>query len=146
MEASMGEEADVHAAHHHPRGGESDHPGKPHPGDGRSRRRAGVAVAETAADAIAAIEKRTDSWQLAVEDIFLREGSGLSVLRACSTRRAGQRVIVLTNYPTAEMRRRCLELGADAVFDKSNELDAFFARCMSYQLPYISADSSSVDA
>jgi hypothetical protein len=24
------------------------------------------------------------------------------------------------------MRKRCLELGADAVFDKSNELDAFF--------------------
>jgi hypothetical protein len=35
-------------------------------------------------------------------------------------------MVVLTNYPTDEMRRRSLELGADALFDKSNELDQFF--------------------
>jgi DNA-binding NarL/FixJ family response regulator len=40
-------------------------------------------------------------------------------------------VVVLTNYPTQEMRRRCLALGADAVFDKSNELEAFFEYCSS---------------
>jgi len=31
------------------------------------------------------------------------------------------------------MRRRCLELGADAVFDKSNELEVFFDLCNSYR-------------
>jgi len=31
--------------------------------------------------------------------------------------------VVLTNYATPEMRSRCQELGADAVFDKSSELE-----------------------
>lgn len=41
-------------------------------------------------------------------------------------------MLVLTNNPTAEIRRRCLALGADGVFDKSTELDAFFDLCHSY--------------
>ena len=31
---------------------------------------------------------------------------------------------MLTNYATPEMRRQALLLGADAVFDKSTEIDA----------------------
>jgi DNA-binding NarL/FixJ family response regulator len=88
-----------------------------------------IASAETAGEAIAALAQHA-SWQLAIVDLFLAEGSGLTVLRACQQRGAGQHVLVLTNYPTAEMRRRCLGLGADAVFDKSTELDAFFAHCL----------------
>tara|TARA_Y100001972_G_C7660621_1_gene333153 strand:- start:452 stop:634 length:183 start_codon:yes stop_codon:yes gene_type:complete len=34
-----------------------------------------------------------------------------------------------TNYATADARQRCLAAGADAVFDKSTELDAFLAFC-----------------
>jgi len=90
-----------------------------------------VATAETADDAAAVLDSLKDTWQLAVVDLFLREGSGLTVLRACQGRRAHQRVVVLTNYPTAEMRRRSLELGADAVFDKSRELELFFEWCQS---------------
>ena len=33
-------------------------------------------------------------------------------------------MVVLSNYATADMRKRCAQLGADAVFDKSNEIDA----------------------
>ncbi|MDQ0017829.1 DNA-binding NarL/FixJ family response regulator [Variovorax boronicumulans] len=88
-----------------------------------------VAIAETASEAVAILESRKHTWQLAVVDLFLREGSGLTVLRACQGRLAHQRVVVLTNYPTEEMRRRSLELGADAIFDKSKELDLFFDRC-----------------
>ena len=69
-------------------------------------------------------------WQLAVVDMFLQEGSGLGVLAGCRDRQAYQKVVVLTNYATADIRQRSLELGADAVFDKSNELDEFFAYCI----------------
>ena len=31
--------------------------------------------------------------------------------------------VVLTNYATLDMRSRCRALGADAVFDKSTEVD-----------------------
>ncbi|MCY1232014.1 transcriptional regulator NarL [compost metagenome] len=90
-----------------------------------------VATAETASEAVVALESLKHTWQLAVVDLFLREGSGLTVLRACQGRLAHQRVVVLTNYPTEEMRRRSLELGADAIFDKSRELDLFFEWCNS---------------
>jgi DNA-binding NarL/FixJ family response regulator len=89
-----------------------------------------VAVAETASEAIAVLEKLGDGWDLAVVDLFLREGSGLAVLRTCKQRAPHQRMVVLTNYPTEEMRRRSLELGADALFDKSTQLDQFFEWCL----------------
>jgi len=69
-------------------------------------------------------------WQLAVVDMFLREGSGLGVLTGCRQREPHQKVVVLTNFATADIRQRSMTLGADAVFDKSNELDEFFAYCI----------------
>lgn len=62
--------------------------------------------------------------------MFLREGSGLDVLSGCRDRESHQRVIVLTNYyATPEIRRRCAALGADAVFNKSTELEELFEFC-----------------
>jgi DNA-binding NarL/FixJ family response regulator len=91
-----------------------------------------IAVAQTAEEAMEALDRLADEWDLAIVDLFLKEGSGLGVLRAARGRRPHQRMVVLTNYPTAEIRRRCLELGADGVFDKSVELEAFFDLCSSY--------------
>ena len=88
-----------------------------------------VAIAETAQDGARAVREHGAGWQLAVVDLFLREGTGFTVLAACETRNADQRVVVLSNYATDEMRKRCLALGANAVFDKSTELDGFFEFC-----------------
>lgn len=92
-----------------------------------------VAVATTADSAKAALEQWSGQWQLVVVDLFLRQGSGIEVLedmqRRVPQRTAHQHVYVLSNYATTDIRRRCAELGADAVFDKSTELDAFFERC-----------------
>lgn len=85
--------------------------------------------AESEAEAIDWLAAHRDDWHLAVVDLFLKQGSGLGVLAACRQRGDQQRVVVLSNYATSEMRNRCTELGADAVFDKSNELDAFFDFC-----------------
>ena len=89
-----------------------------------------VAIAATAAAAREAVQRWQGQWQLMVVDLFLAAGSGLEVLQAVRQRDASQRVYVLSNYATPDMRRRCQALGADGVFDKSTELDAFFARCM----------------
>ncbi len=91
-----------------------------------------VAVASTADEAITALKRHHADWRIAVVDIFLCGGSGLDVLRACQGRQAHQHVVILTNYATAEIRQRCLALSADAVFDKSTELDDFFDLCASY--------------
>jgi two-component system OmpR family response regulator len=89
-----------------------------------------VGHAATEAEANRWLSMHDGQWQLAVVDLFLQEGSGLGVLANCRRREAHQKVVVLTNYATAEVRRRVLALGADAVFDKSNELDEFFAYCL----------------
>ena len=69
-------------------------------------------------------------WDLAIIDLFLKQGSGLGVLEACQQRGSEQRVVVLSNYATDDMRQRCAQLGADAVFDKSNEIDALVDYCL----------------
>ena len=91
-----------------------------------------IAVAETAAEGIAAVKKHAGEWRLAVVDVFLKEGNGLDVLRAVGSRSAGQRVVVLTNYATPDIRGRALTAGADAVFDKSTEIDQFLDFCSRY--------------
>ena len=88
-----------------------------------------LGFATTEDEATEWLDRHPDEWQLAVVDMFLRQGSGLGVLRRCRQRRPHQRVAVLSNYATTDVRERCLALGADAVFDKSNELDAFFDYC-----------------
>lgn len=70
-------------------------------------------------------------WDLGIVDLLLEHGSGLGVLALCRDRGALQRIVILTNYATSETRFRCLRLGADAVFDKSTELEAFLAFCLS---------------
>ncbi|MGC3986816.1 MAG: response regulator [Pseudorhodoferax sp.] len=88
-----------------------------------------VAWAESEEDAAEWLREHPDGWQLAVIDLFLRDGSGLGVLQACRARDPRQRAVVLTNYADVDIRAQCLALGADAVFDKSTELDAFLEFC-----------------
>lgn len=85
---------------------------------------------ETENDARAWLAAREGQWDLAIVDLFLKQGSGLGVLEACRDRGSDQRVVVLSNYATADMRKRCAQLGADAVFDKSNEIDALVDYCL----------------
>ena len=66
---------------------------------------------------------------LLIVDIFLKGGSGLGVLSATSAARKPMKRVVLSNYATPDMRRKCRELGADRVFDKSNEIDALIQYC-----------------
>lgn len=68
-------------------------------------------------------------WDLVVIDLFLREGSGMNVLEACRQRQPAQRVVVLSNHSSRDVRWRCQQLGADAVFDKSTELEALVDYC-----------------
>jgi two-component system OmpR family response regulator len=70
-----------------------------------------------------------EQWDLAILDLFLKQGSGLGVLAACRDRKPTQKVVVLSNYATADIRQRCAQLGVDAVFDKSNEIDALLDYC-----------------
>jgi DNA-binding NarL/FixJ family response regulator len=89
-----------------------------------------VGMSDTENEGKAWLTSHPDAWDIAVVDLFLRQGSGLKVVEACRKRRHGQKVIVLSNHATADMRRRCAQLGADAVFDKSTEIDNLLDYCV----------------
>ena len=91
-----------------------------------------IATAETADQGIAALKANAGKWRLAIVDIVLTAGNGLQVLRAGRERRSDQYMIVLTNYATPDIRRKSTECGADAVFDKSMEIDQFLELCKQY--------------
>ena len=88
-----------------------------------------AAHAATQAEATRWLALHDGKWHLAIVDLFLKEGSGLGVLTGCRSREPYQKVVVLTNYATPDIRRRACDLGADAVFDKTTELDALYAYC-----------------
>jgi len=88
-----------------------------------------MATAETEDEAIGWLAGHKGEWEGAVVVLFLREGNGLAVVNWCNGREPHQRVVVLTNYAREDARRRCLDAGADRVFDKSIELDEFFEFC-----------------
>lgn len=86
----------------------------------------------TESEARAWLQNTSNAWQLAIVDIFLREGSGLEVLAACRQRQPQQKMVVLSNYATPEIRAHCRTLGADAIFDKSTEIDGLVDFCLSF--------------
>ncbi len=89
-----------------------------------------VGVAETEQEGREWLARNDAHWDLAIVDLFLREGSGLNILAACRYRKPGQKMIVLSNHATRDVRWRCTQLGADAVFDKSTEIDALLDYCI----------------
>ncbi|HEY2258040.1 MAG TPA: response regulator, partial [Variovorax sp.] len=89
-----------------------------------------VGFAETEIEAVRWLASHgVGDWELLIVDLFLREGSGLGVLRGCRQRAGQQYAVVLSNFINADIRARCMALGADAVFDKSRDLDNFFEYC-----------------
>ncbi|ADX47660.1 response regulator [Paracidovorax avenae] len=91
-----------------------------------------VGVAETEDEGKEWLAANPEQWDLAIVDLFLRQGSGLGILAACRDRTARQKMVVLSNYATPDVRVRCAQLGVDAVFDKSNEIDALVEYCVEH--------------
>lgn len=94
---------------------------------------AAIGFAETEEQGSGWLTSHDSQWDLAIVDLFLKQGSGLGVLQACRERTAAQKVVVLTNYATPDIRTRCTQLGADAVFDKSTDIDALIDFCVDLQ-------------
>jgi len=82
-----------------------------------------VGCAEDERGAIAWLRDAGNQCDLVIVDIFLKNGSGLGVLKAMGEIPDAPERIVLSNHATPEIRVKCQQLGATKVFDKSNELD-----------------------
>jgi two-component system, OmpR family, response regulator len=70
-----------------------------------------------------------NAWDLVVLDLFLKRGSGMRLAQKIARQRPTQKVVVFSNYANASVRKRCAQLGVDAVFDKSTEIDALVDYC-----------------
>jgi two-component system, OmpR family, response regulator len=91
-----------------------------------------VRVAGTSAtedDAFSWLDQNRERWDLLIIDLFLKQGSGLHLAQRLTQRRPGQKLVVFSNYINANVRKRCAQLGVDAVFDKSTEIDALVDYC-----------------
>ena len=90
-----------------------------------------VGIAETEKQAVDWLERNADRWDIALVDLFLREGTGAGVLQHCRDRRPGQTVLVMTNHARDDaLLHHCKLLGVDAVFHKATELDGLVAYCI----------------
>ena len=88
-----------------------------------------VGTAEDETSAAQWLGRPDNACDLVIIDIFLKSGSGLGVLQAARSTGQPCKLVVLSNYATPDMRRKCLQLGADKVFDKSNEIDGLISYC-----------------
>ena len=88
-----------------------------------------VASADNETTAVAWLDHVDHPVDLVIIDIFLKGGSGRGVLRRASGLKLSTKLVVLSNYATPDMRIKCIELGADQVFDKSGEVEALIDYC-----------------
>jgi two-component system, OmpR family, response regulator len=88
---------------------------------------AGTSATET--EALAWLDQNTERWDILIVDLFLKQGSGMHLAQRIARRRPGQKVVVFSNYINANVRKRCAQLGVDAVFDKSTEIDSLVDYC-----------------
>ena len=83
----------------------------------------------------AAIESiRAMRPDVVVLDLQLGTGSGTNVIRAVRANAdlAATRLVITSNHTSPQLRAGCLELGADAYFDKVKELGALTARLANF--------------
>lgn len=89
-----------------------------------------IATAATEAEGLAWLAEHRDQWDLAIVDLFLGTGNGNGLhLVQSLTRLPTQKLVVFSNYLNPNLRMRCAQLGVDAVFDKSMEIDALVDYC-----------------
>jgi len=80
--------------------------------------------ADNEIESVAAI--LADPVDAVIVDLKLREGSGMAVIEKLRSAKLipQPKIIVFTNHPFPEIRRRAMQLGADYFFDKSAEYDS----------------------
>jgi DNA-binding NarL/FixJ family response regulator len=80
-----------------------------------------VGQAEDSVKAMEAIQRLKP--YVVILDIRMHGGNGIEVLTNIKKDRNPPLVIVLTNYPYPQYRKKCKEAGADFFFDKSTEFE-----------------------
>lgn len=77
-----------------------------------------------AAGVMEAISQMPDNmFDVIVLDLLLPDGNGLDVLRMVKAAQQSTQVLVMTNDPNEQYKKRALQLGANYFFDKAKDFD-----------------------
>ena len=87
-----------------------------------------VGEVSTEAEAKLWLEENPGRCDLAVVDLILEQGTGMGVIAKCREAGSGK-IVVFSDYATPGIRKHCLSLGADAVFQKSEGVTGFMDWC-----------------
>ena len=84
----------------------------------------GVEIIGVAQDGIEATDRILElKPDVLILDIRMPLRSGIDVLRDIKKSAPTTKIIILTNYPYPQYRKRCMEEGAEFFFDKSTEFE-----------------------
>jgi DNA-binding NarL/FixJ family response regulator len=72
-------------------------------------------------DAVKEIKKLNPD--IAILDMKMPDGSGIDIITAMKKDKMTTRIIIFTNYPYLQYRKRCLDAGADFFFYKATEFE-----------------------
>ncbi len=75
------------------------------------------------------LDHNKQHWDMVIVDLFLQRGSGIRLVQRINRARSNQKIVVFSNYVNPSVRKRCAQLGVDAVFDKSTEIDFLVDYC-----------------
>ena len=90
----------------------------------------GVDKINEAEDVPHAIERvRKLHPDMLILDIKMPGGNGFDVLEAAKKIKDAPLVVMLTNFPNEQFKKKSFELGADYFFDKSTEFSKILAVC-----------------
>jgi CheY-like chemotaxis protein len=78
-----------------------------------------VGSAGSEAEANLWLDEHAGEWDLAIVDLLLDQGAGLSVVARARLHSNRGKIAVFSGFASAGVDRRCRELGADAVIDKA---------------------------
>ena len=60
-----------------------------------------IGMTDSEEEGAAWLNSHAEQWDLAIVDLFLKQGSGLGILAACRLRDERQKMVVLSNSPPA---------------------------------------------
>ena len=78
-----------------------------------------VGTAATESAATQWLQQHLGGWDLLVLDLIIAEGSGFAVLARAKEADIAGRVVVLSEFATPAIAERCIRMGADRAFRKS---------------------------
>jgi DNA-binding NarL/FixJ family response regulator len=85
-----------------------------------------VNTARSETEATEWLQAHPQGWDIATIDLMLDSGTGFNMIERCRAAHGRGHIIVLSDFVTPVIKERCIALGADAVYRKT-EAKAFAA-------------------